>query len=393
MELSGVFWKNMDALKTGKRYISNRGGTRSGKTYSLLQLLYVLIEQKDGAGDVTSVVSETMPHLKRGAIRDFESIIGHPLRNDDCWNATDCVYTFQSGARLEFFSVDTSAKVLGPKRKRLFCNECNHISFDTFRQLDVRTTGKVFLDYNPAGLFWLIEKIEPKDDCVTINSTYKDNPFLSAEQVKAIESNADDKGWWDVYGLGLIGKLEGLIFPDFEQADAMPEKSDGMIESYGWDFGFTNDPSVLIHTLIDTRKKIIYADELCYRKGMLNADMAAVMKEQKVSRTAAVYGDAAEPKTIEELHRYGYNVQPCYKATKKAEQLQAMRGYRLVVTKRSLNLIRELRGYVWAQDKDGRLLNEPIAVNDHAMDAMRYSVFQHLRQPSAQTTRISRVAM
>lgn len=327
---------------------------------------------------LNSVVSETLPHLKRGAIRDFEAIMGTNLKTDERWNATDYVYTFANGSRIEFFSADAPAKVHGPARDRLFINEAVNISYETARQLFVRTRGLIILDYNPTHSFWCNEQIEPRDNCITIHSTYKDNEFLTSNQIAEIESNQADEQWWRVYGLGLVGQLEGLIFPDFEQIDHFPD-STNMIETYGQDYGFTHDPSTCIHVLIDRGRKAIYADEVYYRTGMLNSDMADAMAAANVPKyTVPIYGDCAEPKTIEDIHRYGYNMMPCYKATRKAEQLQMMRGYTLHVTKRSLNLIRELRGYVWIKDKDGKTLNEPTPFNDHAIDALRYGVITPL---------------
>lgn len=360
------------AMKTPHpRYVVSVGGTRSGKTYSILQILVYLVE-RDGPGDITSVVSETLPHLKKGAIRDFENIMGVSLKDDPNWNETDHIYTFPKGGKLEFFSVDNSARCQGPARKRLFVNEGIHIKYDTFRQLAVRTTGIIFIDLNPEYSGWIEENIQPRKNCVTIHSTYKDNDYLSPEQVEEIESNQNDANWWRVYGLGLTGQLEGLIFPDFEQIDELP---DGLIETYGQDYGFTNDPSTLIHTKIDTARKCLYFDEVYYRKGMLNSDMAAEMESAGVpKRSVPIFGDCAEPKTIADLCTYGFNVKPCYKATRKAEQLQQMKGWKIYVTKRSVNLIRELRGYTWQTDKDGKRLNEPIGINDHCLDAARYSV-------------------
>ena len=353
------------------RYVVSVGGTRSGKTYSILQILVYLVE-RDGPGDITSVVSETLPHLKKGAIRDFENIMGVSLKDDPNWNETDHIYTFPKGSKLEFFSVDNSARCQGPARKRLFVNEGIHIKYDTFRQLAVRTTGIIFIDLNPEYSGWIEENIQPRKNCVTIHSTYKDNDYLSPEQVEEIESNQGDANWWRVYGLGLTGQLEGLIFPDFKQIDELP---DGLIETYGQDYGFTNDPSTLIHTKIDTARKCLYFDEVYYRKGMLNSDMAAEMESAGVpKRSVPIFGDCAEPKTIADLCTYGFNVKPCYKATRKAEQLQQMKGWKIYVTKRSVNLIRELRGYTWQTDKDGKRLNEPIGINDHCLDAARYSV-------------------
>lgn len=385
MRKSRVYDYTLDALNKSSRYVVSVGGTRSGKTFAILQILHELL-MFDTAGDVTSVVSETLPHLKRGAIRDYETILGTSLKNDPRWNETDHIYTYEHGGKLEFFSVDNAGRVQGPARKRLFVNEGIHIKYDTYRQLAVRTNGMIFIDYNPERVSWIEEQIQKRDNCVTIHTTYQDNvdnrtgePLLSAEQIAEIESNRGDANWWRVYGEGKVGQLEGLIFPDFEQVDALPELTDGMVESYGLDYGFTNDPTALIHCLTDNRKRELWFDECCYRIGMLNEDIAAMMKQEGISRAMRVYADAAEPKTNETLKRYGYNIQPSYKATRKAEQLQAMKGYKMHVTKRSLNMIRELRGYTWQRDKDGAWLNEPIGVMDHCLDAARYGCFPAIK--------------
>lgn len=377
---SKVYWKIYDAVaEKHPRVISNRGGARSTKTYSTLQFLNDVIPVTDKAGDVTSVVSETLPHLKKGAIRDFERIIGQPLKFDSHWSESEHTYTYDNGAKLEFFSVDSPGKVQGPARKRLFVNEANHISHETYRQLAIRTTGLIFIDYNPTSTFWAIERVEPLETTFCINSTYKDNPFLSREQVAEIESNRNDANWWRVFGEGLVGVQEGVIY-DFEQIDTMPDNP-GLAETYGMDFGFTNDPTSLIHCMIDTARKIVYFDEVFYQRGMLNSDIAAAMEQNGVPRGGVpIYCDCAEPKTIEELYQYGWNVLSCYKATKKAEQIQMLRGYKHMITKRSTNLIREHRGYVWAKDKEGKPLNEPIAFNDHAEDAARYGVISWLTE-------------
>jgi phage terminase large subunit len=390
MNLTDVYTKTYEATRQTSRFVSSCGGTRSGKTISILQLMYFIIAAESNAGlpkTVNSVVSETMPHLRRGAIRDFKIYLAEYL-DMERWSEGSYTYTFPNGSILEFFSADSASKVHGPARDRLFLNEGQNMKWETVRQLLVRTRKTVWIDYNPTHEFWVHTKIESRDTCVKINSTYLDNKdretgewMLSDEQIAEIESNKDDKYWWRVYGEGKVGQLEGLIFPDFEQVDDLPnpeERPDGMVEAYGLDFGFTNDPSVLIHVLVDTRSRVIWADEVFYRTGMLNSDMAAAMKEAGVGRKT-VYADAAEPKTIEELRRYGFNVRPCYKATRKAEQLQAMKGYRQKITKRSLNLIREHRGYTWQRDKDGSYLNEPVAVQDHAEDGFRYGCFPALK--------------
>ena len=359
------------------RYIDSAGGTRSGKTFAMLQ---VLCEIAKGCKNLLiSVVSETFPHLKRGAIRDFKTILGDEW-NDKAWNMSSSIYSFDSGSIIEFFSADQPAKVHGPARDILFINEANHISYDTARQLFVRTRLLVLFDYNPTNVFWAHEEIAPRDTCVSLHSTYKDNDFLTPEQVAEIESNKNDANWWRVYGEGKVGQLEGLIFPDFELCDTMPDAA-GLREVYGMDFGFTNDPSTLIRILLDTGRKEAWLDEIFYKRGMLNSDMAREMEAAGVpKRSTMIFADCAEPKTIAELAGYGWNILPCYKATRKAEQLQMMRGYRLHITKRSIDTIKEARAYCWMQDKDGKWLNEPQPFGDHAMDAARYGLVTYLTQ-------------
>lgn len=366
-----------DAIKQHPRYIDSEGGTRSSKTFSSLQWLIILAKH-DKTPTLTSVVSETMPHLKRGAIRDFHTILADEW-DDSRWSKVDCIYTFASGSRIEFFSADQPGKVHGPARDRLFINEAVNIDFETARQLFVRTTDLIICDYNPTHAYWMHERIAPREDCISIHSTFEDNDYLSEAQIREIKSNQSDENWWRVYGLGLVGRLEGIIY-DFEQIDSLPEVGSRR-EAYGLDFGYTNDPSVLDHVLVDTGRKELYIDELFYQRGLLNDRMAALMAEQGVPQhSVPIYADCAEPKTIAELCSYGYNVKPCVKATRKAEQIQRLKGYKMFITKRSVNTIKEARGYVWQKDKDGNPLNEPIGINDHSMDALRYGAFTLLDQ-------------
>lgn len=373
-----VFWKLYDAAAKHPRYISMPGGTRSGKTYSILQFLHLLIPKADKAGDITSVVSETLPHLKRGAIRDFERIIGHPLKADPAWNASDLVYTYPNGAKLEFFSADTSGKVLGPARKRLFINECNHIQYETARQLFVRTTGLIILDYNPANTFWAIEQIEPRSNCITIHSTYKDNSFLTAEQVAEIESNANDPNWWKVYGLGELGVLDGVIYT-FAQVDTMPEKGD-LVEVCGIDFGF-NDPTSIVRCLADRRKKVAYIEQLAYRRFMKNDAIAQVLVDAQIPRSVRIWADAAEPKSIQEIGDITHlNIKACdksapVKSDRRKFQIQWLQGWTLYITKASVDLIKDMRNYCWEKDADGNITNVPIHAWSHGPDSLRYALF------------------
>lgn len=366
--------KLLPAWNRGTRLLDVCGGTRSGKTYAILQLL-ILVVANDKAPTINSVCAETMPQLKRGAIRDFQSIMRKAdMWSEDRWNKSESIYTFPNGAVLEFFSLDSDGKVHGMARDRLFVDEAQNVKWEVIRQLLVRTRGRVLFGYNPTREFWIHTEIQPRKECVSINSTYKDNEFLSPAQVAEIEANRKDARWWRVYGEGLVGAYEGVIY-DFEQIDEMPNK-DGMVELYGIDFGFTHDPSVAVRCLVHTGKREIYAEQLFYRTQMLNSDIVAEMKAQGVPMSATIVADSAEPKSIEEIRRAGYrNIRGAYKATRIAEQIAHIKQYQLYITKQSVEAIKELRGFVWAQDRDGRMLNEPMRGGDHFADAMRYAVF------------------
>jgi len=370
--------KLLPAWNAAPRYVDMCGGTRSGKTYAILQLLVIIAQSEAARHDpplVTSVVSETLPHLKRGAIRDFKSIMqGAGLWVEKRWNRTDFIYTFENGSILEFFSADSPAKVHGPARDRLFINEAQNIDYETARQLFVRTRGRIIVDYNPTRPFWVHERLQGRPECVSVVSTYRDNEFLSPAQVAEIESNRDNSNWWRVYGEGQVGQAEGVIY-SFQQIERMPDAA-GMIETYGLDFGFTNDPTVLARTLIHTGRRELYVDQLEYRTGMLNRDIIARLQAFRIPpRSVRIFGDSAEPKSIAEIAQAGYNCLPCYKATRKAEQIAFLQQFTMFVTQRSVEGIRELRNYCWMRDREGRPLNEPQAFGDHFCDAFRYAAY------------------
>lgn len=373
----------MDAICRTGRYVSSCGGTRSGKTFANLQAIFELAVQ-DTTPTLTSVVSETFPHLKRGAIRDFPLALGD-YYDEKYWNKSESIYTLpHNGAKIEFFSADAPAKVHGPARDRLFLNEVQNIPYETARQLFIRTRGLILQDYNPTATFWGNEIIEARPDCITIHSTYKDNNYLTSEQVAEIESYKTDKNWWRVYGLGLVGELDGTIY-DFEQIDEMPTASN-LVDIYGMDFGFTNDPTALVHLRVDTARKIIYAELLIYKTALLNRDIVERMEALGVpKRSVPIYADCAEPKSIAEISRAGFNIKPCQKdapvrSEKMKFQIDFVKGYKLCVLKSSTDLIKELRNYTWAKDKDGNNLNVPIDKWNHALDALRYAAYTHLAQ-------------
>ena len=361
------------AFNDGARLIACKGGTRSGKTWSLLVLLLSIVASQRV---LVSVVSESVPHLKRGALRDFDRILqamGLVEGENYERNATDNVFTFDKG-KIEFFSADNSGKVHGAQRDILFINECNHIDYETYRQLAVRTAQTIFLDWNPTHRFWFEEHIENRDNTTLIHSTYRDNPFLSAEQIAEIESNRSDANWWRVYGEGETGSVEGLIYTNWDIVDEMAESRH---EYIGIDFGFTNDPTAILRVVKSGGE--LYVDELCYRRGYDNTMIARLLKDEGCNAYTDIVADSAEPKSIREINAYGLNAKPVTKSPDSIlNGIQVLQRYKMHVTQRSVGTINELRNYSWKQDVNGSYINKPIGIFDHAMDALRYVALTYL---------------
>lgn len=352
-----------------KRLRVVQGGTSASKTVSIL-LYLISLAQSDKTPTVTSIVSESLPHLKRGSMRDFLQIMTeHRYFKDQNWNRSDYTYTLETGSRIEFFSVDQPDKVRGPRRDRLFVNEANNISLDTFNQLEVRTKEFVFLDYNPTSQFWVFDEVLTDTDVSELLIlTYLDNEALAPEIVAAIERRKKNAGWWKVYGLGQLGEVEGKIYRDWAIIDEVPHEA--RLERRGLDFGYTNDPSAIID--IYEYNGGIVLDELLYAKGRSNRQLADVLLQGEQVLTMA---DSAEPKSIDEIRSYGVNVMGAEKGQGSVLQgIQWLQGQRISMTKRSVNLIREYRNYLWMTDRDGRVLNVPEHEFSHSMDSVRYGV-------------------
>lgn len=351
-----------------KRLKIVQGGTSAGKTIGILQVLIDKCQSEDKIGDITSVVSESFPHLKRGAIRDFLNILeGHNYYKEARWNKTDCTYTFETGAKLEFFSADQAGKVRGPRRKRLFINEANNVSFETFEQLEVRTSEEIYIDYNPVSEFWVqTEILNKRDDYDFIILTYKDNEVLNENIIASIEQRKNRKGWWQVFGEGLLGEVEGKIYKDWAIIDEIPHEA--RLERYGLDFGYSNDPTAIIALYYYNSGYI--ADEVLYQKGLSNKQIADTLLNLE---PALVIADSAEPKSIDEIKSYGINIVPAEKGKDSVNSgIQFVQNQRVSMTKKSLNLIQEYRNYLWMTDRDGKILNIPEDIWNHAMDAVRY---------------------
>ena len=346
-----------------------QGGTSASKTVSVV-LWLIHLAQKDKKPTLTSIISESFPHLKRGAMRDFLLIMKeHGYYKDRNWNKTDYTYTFETGSKIEFFSADQPGKVRGPRRDRMFVNEANNIPYEAFDQLEVRTKEFVYADWNPTNEFWYHNEIQGKrDDYEFTILTYVDNEALSPEIVGAIEQRKSNKNWWRVYGEGQLGEVEGKIYKEWSIIDSIPHEA--RLERRGLDFGYTNDPSALIDIYRYNGGYIL--DEHLYRKGMTNKQISDFINGLGNSGVLVV-ADSAEPKSIDEIKLHGINIIGARKGQDSVRQgIQFVQDQRISITKRSVNVIREYRNYLWKTDRDGKILNEPEHLYSHSMDAIRY---------------------
>lgn len=348
-----------------KRIRGVAGGSSASKTISIL--IWLIDYAQSHNNELISVVSETLPHLKRGAIRDFVNIMEtHKYFDAKNWNKTDFVYTFETGSKIEFFSADQPSKVRGPRRDVLFINEANNVPYETFTQLEIRTKKLIWLDWNPVQEFWFYSDVMGKDNVDFLILTYKDNEALDKAIIESIESRKNDKNWWAVYGLGQLGEAEGRIYKDWQIIEGIPHEA--RLDRYGLDFGYTNDPSVVIAIYYYNGGYIL--DEVIYQKGLSNKQIADVLINEP---RALVYADSAEPKSIDEIKLYGISILPCTKGQDSINQgIQFVQQQRISVTKRSVNTIKEYRNYLWQTDKDGKIINKPIDIYNHSMDAIRY---------------------
>lgn len=360
-------------LKLNKRIRAVAGGTSASKTISIL--LWLIDYAQSTNGKLISVVSESFPHLKRGAIRDFLNIMqSHNYYEAKRWNKTDYVYSFPTGSRIEFFSADQPGKVRGPRRDVLFINEANNIPHETFVQLEVRTKEIIWLDWNPVSEFWFYnggENDKPlinRDDVDFIRLTYKDNEALDENIVKAIEARRGNKNWWLVYGEGRLGEAEGRIYTGWAIVDEVPHEA--RLERYGLDFGYSNDPTAIDAIYRYNGGFII--DEITNQKQLSNKQIADILMNLP---KALVIADSAEPKSIDELRTYGVNILPSQKGQGSVLQgIQYVQDQQISVTKRSINVLKEYRNYLWVTDKEGKIINEPSPIWNHHMDAIRYGL-------------------
>lgn len=346
-----------------------QGGSSAGKT---IAILLILIDKAQASNcGLISVVSETFPHLKKGAIRDFLSIMeSHKYYNENNWNRTDSIYTFETGSKIEFFSADNSNKVRGPRRQTLFLNEANNISYEVYTQLAIRTDEEIYIDYNPVTEFWVHQEILPTVQHDFIILTYKDNEALSPSIIQELESRKDKRGFWSVYGLGILGEIEGKIYQGWKIVDELPHEA--RLWRRGIDFGYSVDPTVII-AIYEYNGGFILNEEL-YQKGLSNKTIADFILNQPDQ--GLCIADSAEPKSIDEIASYGVNIMGAHKgAGSVAQGIQFVQGQKISVTAKSLKTIAAYRNYLWDMDKNGKNLqipNDSIHEWSNPMDAIRY---------------------
>lgn len=362
------------AIKQGYTTVSLQGSSRSSKTYNALIWLVVYCQQHPGTR--LSIARATLPSIKRTVFIDFKEILFKlGLYDEQKLNKTELTYHFDNGSWVEFFSTDSEQKLRGAKRDVLFVNEANELKFLEWQQLKMRTTRFAIIDYNPSFSddHWLcgVNK-DPKTHHFI--STYKDNPFLEQTIVDEIESlQYKNQSLWQVYGLGLQAVIEGLIFKNMETVDNIPQHLKR--RWIGMDFGYSNDPTAICEVAID--QNTIYVDELCYRTEMLTTDIVSTLKTTCPGHK--IISESADPRLIQEIYNAGFNIHPVAKFTGSIEAgISKMLEYRICVTSRSTNALKEFRNYAYQQDKEGKWLNRPIDAYNHIIDSVRYVVISEV---------------
>ena len=369
-------YKHLD--NSTKRITIEQGGSRSGKTYNILMWLIFAYSNRN-SGKTITICRKTFPALRASSMRDFFDILKkYDLYKEANHNKSNSEYLLNNNL-FEFISLDQPQKVRGRKRDMLYINEANELYFEDWQQLILRTTDKAILDYNPSDEFHFIyEKIKPRDDAEFFITTYKDNPFLDIETVNEIERlRFVDDNYWKIYGLGQVGSSQALIFR-INECNSIPPEAKFL--SFGMDFGFTNDPTTLI--AIYQQGDNIYLKELLYQTGLTNRDIDEKLRFHSVERKE-IFADSAEPKSIEELYRMGWNIKPATKGQGSVNiGIDMMKRYQIYVTKDSVNMIKEFRNYKWQEDKNGNVLNTPVDMFNHTIDAIRYGLYDKLARPN-----------
>ena len=362
--------------ESDKRFLVNQGGTSSGKTYTIMQVLFVLAIME--AGCIITVVGQDFPNLRVGAFRDAKTIIRGSEWLSAFFKVNESLHYIQgiNGSVIEFNSYADEQDAKNGKRDYLFANEANGVSYEIFWQLQIRTRKKVFLDYNPTSRFWAHDKIIGRKDALLIISNHRNNHFLSEEEHERIEGIEDDE-LWKVYARGLTGKLEGVVFTNWDIVDELPPQGEWKMSARGLDFGFTNDPSALERVVLAHGE--LWIDEELYDTGYTNPMLAKAMKEAGVRRNDIVIADCAEPKSIAEIKAEGIYIVPSVKGGDSINVgIDILKRYKIHITRRSKGLIENMQAYKWKKDRDGKRTNSPIDAYNHGIDAVRYVALSKL---------------
>lgn len=363
---SVVFERNYDALNDTKyRFIVNQGGSRSSKTWSLCQMFIVYCLTTPNK--TIDIIRKTMPTLRASVMRDFFDLMKHlGLYSEKNHHKTENIYKFDNGTEIQFFGADDSQKLRGRRRDILWCNEANELTFEDFNQLNMRTTDKLFFDFNPSDNYsWLYDLIS-RENTILIHSTYKDNPFLSEAQLKEIEYLKNvDENYYRVYALGERGIGKTNIYSKWHDWEELPDIKETL---YGLDFGF-NHPTALIEcNFIDNK---CYMRELIYESGLTSTDLVNRFKSLEIPKNKDIICDSARPEIIEDLKRSGYLAKGAIKDVK--DGIDSVKSTEIFIHKESVNVLKELSNYKWKTNGD-IILDDPVKVFDDAMDAMRYAI-------------------
>jgi phage terminase large subunit len=358
-----------------KRIRAVAGGTSASKTVSIM--VWLIAYSQTHRNKLVDVVSESYPHLEAGSMLDFRNImIAHHYWKRERWNETKHTYTFETGTVLRFRSLELSS-AHGPRRDVLFINEANNIPLGVFDQLEPRTREIIWLDWNPSTEFWFYTDVleQRKDDVDFITLTYKDNEALDAATIKSIESRRHKKQWWQVYGLGQLGEVEGRIYTGWQVIEEIPHEA--RLMRYGLDFGYSKDPAAIVAVYYYNGGYIL--DEIVYSHWLHNSDLAEILLNQ--DQMATVVADNASPQSIDDIYRHGVPIVPCMKGKDSIRRgIDYVQDQRISVTSRSVNLLKEYRTYLWETDKDGNQTQVPQDFDNHLMDALRYAL-ESLRAP------------
>jgi phage terminase large subunit len=366
--------------------IVNQGGTSSGKTYAIQQVLFTLASEQ--AKQIITVVSQDIPNLKAGAMRDAQKIVDESPELKGmikAFNKTDRVYEFYNGSLLEFKSYDNGQDAKSGKRDYLFINEANGITHEIYTELALRTRKRIFIDYNPNASFWVHDKLIGKPGVQLLISDHRHNPFLEDVVREKIEAmRHEDMEQWKVYARGLTGKFRGLVFDNWLVCDAIPPQAKRL--AYGLDFGFSNDETGLLEVYQQNGE--LWVNELLYETGLTNPDIGRRMQLAGVSKNTEIVADCAEPKSIEELRRLGWNMTAARKGADSIQNsIDILRRYRINVTRSSTNLRKELSRYQWKVDATGTPLNVPTDTWNHLIDPLRYVALNKLQISNTGQTR------